>query len=120
MDLAERLRVGIEAFASQNDQRAGGSDEETGSKQSSAHDDEEIGDHDMEIEDLFRFEEDEDSTDLDDDGKEEQEEDSQHFGIDNSQPSILSVASTSRSHKDIWKKSKFVFINLYTQICFRP
>ena len=57
MDLAERLRVGIEAFASQNDQRAGGSDEETGSKQSSAHDDEEIGDHDMEIEDLFRFEE---------------------------------------------------------------
>ena len=108
MDLAERLRAGIATFASQNDQSAGGSDQETGSNQSSGHDDEGGDDHAMQIEDLLRLEEDDNSTELDDDG-EEQEEDSQDFGIDNAQPSILSEVSTSRSHKDIWKKSNSSF-----------
>jgi len=114
MDLAERLRAGIATFASQNDQSARVSDPETGSNQSSAHDDVGGDDHAMQIEDLLRFEEDDNSTELDDDGKEEREEDSQDFGIDNAQPSEV---STSRSHKDIWKKSNSCFpCSLYSNL----
>ena len=105
MDLAERLRMEIEAFASQNDESTGRGWQETISSQLNTEDDEIVGDDDLEISDLLRLEEDECSTEVDDDGK-----DSDHVDADDSRSTLTGV-SAGRSHKELWKKSEFdVFI----------
>ena len=105
MDLAERLRMEIDAFASQNDESNGRGWQETISSEPNTEDDEQVDDDDIEISDLLRLEDDECSTEVEDDGK-----DSEHADADDSR-STLSGVSAGRSHKELWKKSEFdVFI----------
>jgi hypothetical protein len=117
MDLAERLRAGIATFASQNDQNAGGSDQETGSNQPSTHDDEGGDDHAMEIEDLLDL----------------RRTTTQRNWMTTEKKSekktvkILELIILSRRNcrqvdrtKTFGRKVILVFLVLYIQICFRP
>ena len=105
MDLAERLRMDIEAFAHQNEEKNEMGSQETVSSQPNTEDDEVADDDDIEISDLIRLEEDECSTENEDEGKDSEEADQ-----DDSRSTLPGV-SAGRSHKELWKKSEFdVFI----------
>ena len=106
MDLAERLRMDIEAFAQQNDESNEKGSQETVSSQPNTEDDEQVDDDDIEISDLIQLEEDECSTEVEDDG-----EDSEDANDDESRSTLPGV-SAGRSHKELWKKSEFVIFTL--------